>query len=70
MNESKNWVTHPTKKVLILCISVWLIGNTLLVLGTTNLFQESLTVPVKGLMAASSVLTFGMFMAYFKNKDE
>jgi hypothetical protein len=49
---------------------VWLIGNTLLVLGTTNLFQESLTVPVKGLMAASSVLTFGIFMAYFKNKNE
>ncbi len=68
MNQIKNWFTHPTKKTLILCTLIWFIGNLLLIIGATNLFSENISTPVKGLITSSSILVFGLFISYSKNR--
>jgi len=69
--QSKNWITNPSKKTLILVSAIWMISNTLLILAATNLFQEKLTlpIPVKGLIGGSTSMVFGLFVAYYKNKE-
>jgi hypothetical protein len=38
--RSTNWVTYPTKKNLVVTISIWFVSNFLLLLATTNVFTE------------------------------
>jgi SAM-dependent methyltransferase len=39
--EKRNWVTHPTKTNLLIIVTIWFVGNGLLLLATTDLFTES-----------------------------
>ena len=70
MSDQKNWVTHPSKKTLTIVSLVWFLGLVLLVLGTTDLFKENLTAPIQALIISSFLAVVGMYLRYFKIKNE
>jgi hypothetical protein len=39
--KKENWFTYPTKRNLLIIVTVWFISTVLLVLSITNFFTES-----------------------------
>ncbi len=68
--QKRNWVTHPTKRNILIIATVWVIGNGLLILSTTDLFTESFLskkyILIYGLMIMSTWTTFKVTLNYFK----
>jgi hypothetical protein len=71
MTNEKPFHTHPSKKVLILFTTLWLIGTSLLVLVITDLFTEPLFRSGQswsyGMIATSTLVVFKLYLNYFKN---
>ena len=69
----RNFITNPSKKILILFTSLWLLGITLLILAMTDLFTESILqrkyVMVYFLMIGSTIVTGKLYFNYWKNKN-
>jgi len=71
----KNWYTHPTKTVLIIIISIWLLGLGLLLLALTDSFNKKLefnreATLVFGLIGSSTAFVYETFIKYLKNKKK
>jgi hypothetical protein len=68
----KTFYSNPTKRQLILVISLTLIGNTLLILSSTNLFKEpffqSKYLMIYFLMMGSIVATLKLVSNYRTNQ--
>ncbi len=68
----KNWVTHPTRGNLLTIVTIWLVGNGLLILSTTDLLTESFFntkyVMIYAMMIMSTWTTFKMFRNYYKTR--
>ena len=72
-NEQKrNWVTHPTKRNLFIIVTIWFLGNGLLILSTTDLFTESFLnkkyVLIYAMMIMSTWTTIKMIRNYSKTR--
>ncbi|AXT19480.1 hypothetical protein D1817_06235 [Flavobacteriaceae bacterium] len=72
MKEIKNiWINNPSRKQLIVFISLWFIGITLLALVVTDLFTETLFQSKNSivllLMGTSTVVIFKLLLNYIKN---
>jgi hypothetical protein len=39
-----HWISHPTKKQLIIIISIWVIALLFIVMGITNVFTKQIKV--------------------------
>jgi hypothetical protein len=68
----KNWVTHPTRKILSIFVTIWFLGNGLLILVITDLFTEPFFntryMVIYGMMIMSTWTTFMVFLNYSKTK--
>lgn len=72
MQETKNWITNPTKKQMIFVVALGLTAFILLLLSMTNFLTES---PFKGkyftfylLIFTSGVTVYRVCKAYYKNR--
>ncbi|WP_228451020.1 hypothetical protein, partial [Marnyiella aurantia] len=73
-NEQKrNWVTHPTKRNLLIIVTMWFVGNSLLILSTTDLFTESFFnkkyIIIYAMMIMSTWTTFKVIRNYSKTRE-
>ena len=70
--QKRNWVTHPTKRNLLIIVTAWFVGNSLLILSTTDLFTESFFnkkyVMIYAMMIMSTWTTFKVTLNYFKTR--
>ena len=71
--QRKRWTTHPTKKNILIIIGIWLVGNFLLLIASTDFFTESLLnkkhILVYILMTMSTMTTARLTTNYFRNKS-
>lgn len=72
-NEQKrNWVTHPTSRNIVIIVTIWFVGNGLLVLSTTDLFTESFFnkkyLLTYAMMIIATLTTFKVILNYFRNR--
>lgn len=72
LNKKRNWVTHPTKRNLLIIVTVWIIGNGLLILSTTNFFMESFLnkkyILIYAIMIMSTLTTFKVILNYSRKR--
>jgi len=72
MEQKRNWVTHPTKRNLLIILTVWTIGISLLIISTTNLFTESFFnkkyILIYAMMIMSTWTTSKVTLNYFKTR--
>ncbi len=70
--QMKNWVTHPTKKNLLFCLGIWIVGNSMLILAMTDLLNENVFnkryVMIYLLIAASAWVMYKVFSNYLRIK--
>ena len=70
--QKRNWITHPTKRNLLIIVTVWVVGNGLLIISTTDLFTESFLdkkyILIYAMMIMSSWTTFKVISNYFKTR--
>ena len=70
--QQRNWVTHPTKRNLLIIVTIWCVGNGLLILSTTDLFTESFInkkyVMIYAMMIMSTWTTFKVLRNYSKTR--
>ncbi|MAD97317.1 MAG: hypothetical protein CMB99_08335 [Flavobacteriaceae bacterium] len=70
--EKKSFYTHPTKKVVIIFVILWVVSTLLLVLAITDGFQESLfkknNLIINSILFGSTFTTVSLIRNYIKNK--
>jgi hypothetical protein len=70
--QRRNWVTHPTRRNILIIGTAWFVGNGLLVLSTTDLFTESFIskryIMIYVMMIMSTWTTFQVTLNYFKTR--
>jgi hypothetical protein len=70
--QQRNWVTHPTKRNLLIIVTIWCVGNGLLILSTTDLFTERFInkkyVMIYAMMIMSTWTTFKVLRNYSKTR--
>ena len=70
--QKRNWVTHPTKRNLLIMVTIWLVGNGLLILSLTDLFTESFlnrrNIVIYIMMIISTRSTFSLVLNYFRTR--
>jgi hypothetical protein len=68
----RNWVTHPTKRNLLIIVIAWLVGNGLLILASTDLFTESLRnqkyILIYAMMVVSTAITLKVVSNFFRTR--
>lgn len=71
-NQPALWYTNPSLKVVAIFISVWLVGNMLIVLAITDFFksgfQPAKHMPSALLMIASTVSTLKVIRNYLRTR--
>lgn len=71
--QNRNWVTHPTKKTLLLTVTACLLGNVLLTLSITNFFTESFInksyIMVYVLMIMPTLTTLKVIVNFVKTRE-
>ena len=70
MIKNNNWLTKPTKKILIICVTIWLLSALLLIASLTNFFTESwssMKGPMMGLVLGSAATIAKLYGNYRKN---
>lgn len=71
--QKGSWITHPTKKILLIFLATWFVGTGLLVLAATDLFRESFLnrkyIMIYVLITMSTRTTFKLLLNYFKSKS-
>jgi hypothetical protein len=69
----RNWVTHPTGRNLLIIVTIWFVGNGLLILSTTDLFTESFFnkkyIMIYAMMIMSTWTTFKVIRNYSKTRE-
>jgi len=69
----RNFITKPSKKILILFTSLWIVGITLLILSMTDLFTESFLqkkyIMIYFLMIGSTITIGKLYFNYWENKN-
>jgi hypothetical protein len=72
-DQKRNWVTHPTKRNLLIIVTIWFVGNGLLILSTTDLFTESFFnkkyVMTYAMMIMSTWTNFKVIRNYSKTRE-
>lgn len=70
--QNEHWVTHPTKKNLLIIVTVWFVGISLQILAVTDLFTESFFnkryIFTYALMVMSTWITFKVVSNYLRAK--
>ena len=70
--QKGRWITHPTKRNLLIFLSIWFVGTGLLVLSATDLFRESFLnrkyIMIYVLITMSTLTTVKLLLNYFKSK--
>ena len=70
--QKRNWVTHPTKRNLMIIVTVWFIANGLLILSTTDFFTESFLnkkyILIYAIMIMSTLTTFKVILNYSRTR--
>ncbi|ALJ00288.1 hypothetical protein DC20_16565 [Rufibacter tibetensis] len=73
-NGKKTWVSHPTKKQLVLVVVVWVICVGLMVMAMTDFFRQSLfsrgNLVFLLLMVTSTFMVIGFCLNYLRSKLE
>jgi len=41
IEQKRNWVTHPTRRYLVISLTVWFVGIVFLVITMTDFFTQS-----------------------------
>ena len=72
--QKRNWVTHPTKRNLLIIFTVYVVGNGLLIISTTDLFTESFLnkkyLMIYAMMIMSSWTVLKVLLNYFRVSDK
>ena len=70
-NTKKHWVSHPSKKVIILFAIAWFVGNGLLILSLTDLFRAKFqpSPALSAIMMGSTVALVKLYANYAKNRE-
>lgn len=68
--QKQHWVTHPTRRNLLMVVIVWIVANGLLVIAITDLFRESVInkkyTLIYAMMLFSTWITVNVISNYFK----
>lgn len=71
-NQPELWYTNPSLKVVVIFVSIWLIGNILILLAMTDFFmsgfQPGKHMPSALLMLASTITTLKFIRNYFRTR--
>jgi hypothetical protein len=74
MSNKRNWLKNPTRKEVILVVSVWFIAEMLSLLAVTNMFSENLlTRPnliLNSLNFATTLIIIAAIANYIRNKKK
>lgn len=71
-NQPEFWYSNPSLKVVVIFVSIWLIGNMLILLAMTDFFKSGFQ-PDKHLssgllMITSTIATLKLIRNYFRTR--
>jgi hypothetical protein len=70
--QMRSCVTHSTKKNLLICLGIWVVGNSMLILAMTDLLNENFFkkeyLMIYLIIATSTWTMYRVFTNYLKIK--
>ncbi len=71
-NQPALWYTNPSLKVVVIFVSIWLVGNGLLIIAVTDIFRQSFVVAGHYIsilmMVMSTIQTSKLIYNYFRTR--